>query len=295
MRKNLLDFFLCSLLLVILLPLLASGKAFSQFRYPVGSFKTEVTAAVGDFYLNLSGFISPFASVVLTSDGVFMRSAVADGSGNFFISQVLIGRSFSHFCLEAIDFRRIGDSITCFTFSPATGSITMKDIFLPPTLGLSKTEIAEGKSVIAFGFTMPGATVTLIFSNGQTLTTVADASGYYSFNINNLKAGKHELYAKAEYKNKESLTPTKKVELRSLSWWEQFLAFLKDLLNRVGKFFTSLSLGSLWLMLPILILIIILIFKLWPEKFSFISGGKLFATLPRDDEKLLHHWWWVGY
>ena len=81
----------------------------------------------------------------------------------------------------------------------------MTDIFLPPTLGLSRTEIGENSEALAFGYTMPGAKVTLHLSNGQTLTTYADETGYYEFKIRGLKAGKYELYATAEYNNKESL------------------------------------------------------------------------------------------
>lgn len=275
------------ILLVFYILLLISTRS-SQASLAKDNLQTTVRASVGEYYLNLSGYISPFASVVLTSDGTFLRSAVADSTGNFYISQVLISKGFSNFCLEAVDFNRIGSSTTCFSLPPATGSITMSNIFLPPTLGLAKSEIAAGKTAIAFGYTMPGAKVTLYLSDGRKLTTTADLQGYYSFNIEDLAAGKYELYGKAEYEGKESLTPTKRVSLHALSWWEQLLAFLRELWERLMKFLTSISLGPLWLGLPILILIIILIVK--------IRGGKLFATVPfSKEEKLLHHAWFVGY
>jgi hypothetical protein len=210
---------------------------------------------------------------------------VADEKGNFIISQVLIKAGFKSFCLDAIDFKRIGESYTCFSIPPATASITMKDIFLPPTLGLSRTTVNEGGSATAFGYTMPKAKVTLHI-NGELLTTYADSTGYYEFVLKNLKAGNYSLYSTAEYKQKNSLDPTKKLQLESLSkpkqaanlvgnWWDQLLRFLKNWLW-----------NPLWLIIPILILIIILIRKLW---------GKQFPNPFKRKNRLLHHYWWMGY
>lgn len=261
-----------------------------------GSLKTSVIATLGDFYLSLSGYISPFASIVLTSDGIFIRATVADQYGNFSISQILIKRGFSHFCLDAIDFRRIGESFTCFSIPPAQGSVIIKDIFLPPTLGLSRTEIAEGSEAVAFGYTMPGAIVTLNI-DGKKLTTTADKTGYYEFHLKGLKAGTYTLFATANYKSKDSLSPSKKLQLKSLSWWEQFIAFLKEIWKKILQFFISSPLGLLWLVIPVIIPIIILVFKIWPGAFAFIYKNRavefFFDLFGRG--KKLHHAWFMGY
>ncbi len=262
------------------------------------AFNIPVQAQVGQYYLNISGYISPYASVVLTIDGIFVRATVADSQGNFSISQVLIKAGFTSFCLEAVDFKRLGDSYTCFNVPPAKGNINMNNLFLPPTLGLSKNEIAAGGDALAFGYTMPGAEVTLYLSDGEKLTTTADSTGYYIFHIKGLKAGKYNLYAQANYQQKESLKPSKTVQLKALSLWEQIIAFIQGIINNISKFFTSLALGPLWIGLPILILIIILILKLWPEKFTFIYQSKLviFATKAfRRSKRPLHHAWFIGY
>ncbi len=268
---------------------------YAQMSLPKAKHNTGVSAKVGQYYLNLSGWISPYASVVLTSDGIFLRSTTADSKGNFYITGVLIKAGFSSFCLEAIDFKRLGDSYTCFKLKPAAGDITMKDIFLPPTLGLSRNEIGENEEAIAFGYTMPGAKVKLYLNNGQIIETTADSEGYYEFKLKNLKAGKYELYAMAEYQNKESLKPTKTLKLSSLSWWEMFLTYLKDIWDRIVKFIASIGLGPLWIASPIIIAIIALVLKLWPEKFTFIYNSKLLAFLPRRKKKKLHHSWFMGY
>lgn len=263
---------------------------------PRGRLGTDVQAKIGEFYLNVSGFASPNASIVMSlPDGTYMRSAVADQNGNFYISQVLIRRGFSGFCLTAIDFKRIGESTVCFSFPPATGDITMRDLFLPPTLGLARKEVAEGQTAIAFGYTMPGATVTLYLNNGRKITVTADDKGYFEIKLKDLKAGTYQLYATGNYKGKDSGKPLKTLELKVVSPFEEVsitsLAFLKKLWNLL----TSIGLGPLWLAVPIIILIIILIYKLWPDLFTSIKE-KLFAIFHKFlRRRKLHHWWFLGY
>jgi hypothetical protein len=280
MRKALL-----LVLILIVLSVTSSSQVLAKTASSAAALQTEVQATVGQFYLNLAGFISPFASVVLTSNGVFVEATTADAQGNFSFSQVLITKGFSQFCLDAIDFKRIGESYTCFSIPPATASVTMKDIFLPPTLGLSRTTVNEGGSATAFGYTMPGAKVTLHI-NGELVTAYADLTGYYQFVLKDLKAGNYSLYATANYQHKESLNPSKKLQLESVSkpkqvtnllqnWWDALLRFLKNWLW-----------NPLWLVIPILILIIILIRKLW---------GKQFPNPFKRKNHRLHHYWWMGY
>ncbi len=267
----------------------------AQFQNPIGSQQTQVSATVGELALSVSGFISPYASIVMTSgDGVFLRAAVADEKGNFSISQMLIKKGFSKFCLNAVDFKRIGESTTCFSFPPAKQSITMNNLFLPPTLGLSKTEVAEGSTVLAFGYTMPGATVVLHLSNGKTITATADATGYYSYNLKDLKAGSYDLFTKAYYKEKESLAPTKNLKLKSLSFWEQIVAFLRDLWKKFLSLITAIALGPLWLAIPILILIIILLRKLYPSQ-TWLWPRQTWLRPNLLKKKKLHHAWFIGY
>src|ERR1035437_8566963 len=181
--------FLPVFLILVIVITISASRVLAQVKISSSS-AVQVQASVGQFYLSLWGYASPFASISLTFDGVFMRATVADEKGNFIISQVLIKAGFTNFCLDAIDFKRIGESYTCFSIPPATASVTMKDIILPPTLGLSRTKVNEGGSATAFGYTMPKAKVTL-HVNGELLTTYADNSGYYEFALKNLKAGNY--------------------------------------------------------------------------------------------------------
>jgi hypothetical protein len=132
-----------SLLLQMSVPVLAASK--TKLKSP----GITVSASVGEFYLSVSGYIAPFASLVLTSDGVFYRSTVADKFGNFSLTDIEIKAGFSKFCILAKDFHNLGESYTCFSFPPATGDIIMKDIFLPPTLALERSEITSGSNAKA--------------------------------------------------------------------------------------------------------------------------------------------------
>ncbi len=284
-------------ILVVIVACLFGGTIYGQ-NTTSKSEKVNVRASVGDFYLSISGFQSPYASIVLTTlDAVYLRSTVADENGNFSISQVLINRGFSGFCLTAVDVKRLGETSVCINIPPATSSVIMNDIFLPPTIGLSRTEIGVGATVTAFGYTMPGAAVILYISDGTTLNGTADATGYYEFVLENLGVGQHDIFATAQYQGKTSLTPNKKVAVKVLTAYEQGVSFLRDLWNKLLRLFTSLG-GFIWLAVALIILIIILLLKLWPERFTFIYNsklGRLLTKLPHRGEKKLHHWWFVGY
>lgn len=254
----------------------------------------RVSARIGDFYLNLSGYASPFASVILTSNGVFYRSTVADKNGFWSIKDIIISKNFNSFCLQHVDFKNIGESTTCFNIPPATGDIEKKEIFLPPTIGLQRSQITAGGNAVVFGYTMPNSTVTIHLQNGKTYTVTADETGYYELTLKNLPAGTYELYATANYNGKASENPSNTLRLVALSWWQQIIVWIKELFQWLWSVITGLGLGPLWLVLPLIPLIIFLIIKIWPEKFTAIYDSRIFIMFnPRS--KKLHHAWFVGY
>ncbi len=262
-----------------------------------GSQTVNIGAQVGDYYFTIDGFISPYASVVLYFNGVFIRSTVADSKGYFYFTSVLVSRGLTSFCLQAVDVRAIGESNACITFPPASGSMEFHDIFLPPTLGLYRAEINAGSDALAFGYTMPYATVTIRLNDGRVFKVTADGKGYYELTIKNLKAGKYELRATAVYEGQNSLSPSKPVILRALSLPEQVGRLAENLFDKGKQAITSTGFGLLWLLIPLIILIIILLLKLWPERFTFIYDNKLthlLSHLPYRQKKL-HHAWFVGY
>lgn len=253
-----------------------------------------VSATIGEYYLSVSGYISPFASVALIIDGIYYRGTVADANGNFSITGVRIKSGLTGFCLQAKDYHNLGESYSCFKIPPVGGNVTKKDIFLPPTLAIERSEIAAGSRVLAYGYTMPGATVRLHIA-GRILTVTADNTGYFVVTIEGLSAGEYQLYADATYNGHDSVSPSRFLKLRALSLWEQFLAFLRDIWKYITGLLVGTGIGLLWVGMPIIILIFILLVKLWPEKFSIIYNSKLLAIFSRRRRKNLHHSWFVGY
>lgn len=271
---------------------------YSPFNTLVNSSQTSVTARVQGVTVAFAGYASPYASVVLSSNNVYMRTTTSDQYGNFSFQDVQVQKTNnSNLCLETIDFQRIGDSKACLNLNlNDNNKLIQKDILLPPTIGLQRTEIAYNGEAVVFGYSMPGARVDLHISNGQIIKVNANNTGYYEFKVKHLAPGGYDLYAKSVYQGRASLKPVNKVHLVALTFWEQFFNYLGKLWNQFIQLFTSTSFGILWLTIPILILIIILIVKIWPEKFKFISGKSLRDKFQRFRMRnQLHHAWFVGY
>ena len=87
----------CILLLVFVFAGIFSGFCQAASK---GSASVNVSGRIGEFCLSVSGYISPYASVVMTSDGVFLGATVADKNGVFAFECRLIRKGFSHFCLD---------------------------------------------------------------------------------------------------------------------------------------------------------------------------------------------------
>lgn len=241
---------------------------------------TKVTASVGKYYLSARGYVSPFASIVMSSNSIFMGSTVADQKGNFSIERVLVNEGFTDFCLEVVDVKRIGDSFTCFKIPPAVGDTQKDNIFLPPTIGLSGKKIMPGSSVFASGYSMPNAKVLINISEDIILQTTANASGFYKLEIKNLPIGKYSLFASARYENRDSEKPDKKLELQSLS-----------LAQLIGQNLLLILL-ILLLVIAALIPVIILLSKRLRKRLKELIDRKPFSK----KKKLVpaHHSWFLG-
>ena len=262
--------------------------------FPPGHANVKVGASIGQFYINLSGYIAPFASVVLVSDGNVLHSTTANASGYFSLPNILVKDGFSQFCLNGVDVKRLGQSQACFTIPPLHGNYTRTNIFLPPTIGLFRTQIQVGSNAIIWGYSMPGATVTVHSNDGKNYTVTADANGFYQVNALIAKAGSYDLTADAVYQQKSSEKPTNKVTLLAVTLAQQTNKTVTNFLTNLLKI-----LGPLLLAIPIIILIFILYrklrglpiipsFKLNPGEVKAFTFDYLFR--PRK----LHHSWMKG-
>lgn len=279
---------------VTLTPSLSPGVSPSVSPSQSISQTPTPTLGPGQFNLDISGYVSPFASIIMTSNSTFVRSTVADKDGNFFISQIGVSKGFSDFCLQAVDFKRVGDSYTCFKIPPVTASTSKKDIFLPPTLALTATKIGPSGISIGFGYGMPGAKIFVHITKDSALVTTADKDGLYRVEIKNLKPGIYYLYATSTYKNKNSEKPNKSLRLESLSAGgsinQGINHVISDLFTSIVAFFSNYG----WLIIPVFILIIILISKRARDNIrNTISEHSSFG---KDEvNEYGHHRWFLGF
>lgn len=268
-----------SVLAILALILLITPRgAFAKLPENVNK-TVSVSARIGEFELNVRGMISPYASLSIVSGGNVYKSVSADSNGYFSFADILINRGFSDFCIDAIDWKRLGESYTCFSFPPAQSNITMSDVFLPPTLGINNKEVPEGSDVVISGYTMPESEVAVHVNNGQVLG-IADATGYYNHRITKIKQGSYELYAEASYHGKPSLSPSKKVYLKAISLGAYWLSLLQNLITWLLSHIYLLVIPSLLLLIGIIALVI------WHEPILEYLHLR---------QKKLHHAWFVGY
>lgn len=278
--------------------LVSFHSVFAQEKVaPAVTHTVSIGAHIGEYTINLSGLIAPYASVVMTIDTTVVRSTVADANGHFFLSQIVVKGGFDHYCLTAVDVRRLGQSKACFKMDPITGNYTRSDIFLPPTLGLYKKQINAGQTAQAWGYSMPGAKVTLHLSDGRVLTATADETGYFEFKPRFDNAGDYELFADASYNGQKSEPQLNKLTLQALSLSGQVSTGLQNVGKNIWQLLSG-PIGFLLLAIPIIILIIILLRKLLQSRHPAVPGTKkpskkLPFTFFR--KKKLHHSWFVGY
>jgi len=247
-----------------------------------------VKATVGSTTLTISGYQSPYSSIILkTSTGTFLSSTTADAKGYFSFTDVLINGSELTYCFQAVDFKRVGLSESCITIpGPIVGNIEYKDVFLPPTIGLSKTQIRAGQDAVIYGYSMPGATVILSIA-GETVTVVADAGGFYSYTYKNVPAGKISITAKATLNDKPSLDPQNEVTLEATSLPEQITNIGKDIVTKVTEK-APFNIFNYWpyllLALALLTAIGILLYKLK------IGPWMILIDFLRRKKKMHHDW-----
>lgn len=255
-----------------------STQAYAQ------SATTTNKARVGNHYFSISGFIAPFASVVLSTESTFLGSTVADQNGDFSMQNVLVNTGLSKFCLEAIDIKKIGTSFTCFEIDPLTSNRSITGIFLPPTLGLSGNVLRPGQSVIASGYGMPNARIFLTISKDIVIDTFADQNGFWQVEIRGIPPGKYNLFATAKFENKDSEIPDRTQELESIS----VPSFIKE------------NIGVLLALLLLIIIAIITAVILRSKKIKeairrLIKGKKPVPATRPDTKEKLHHAWFLGF
>jgi hypothetical protein len=254
---------------ISLFALFTVSQTYAQILFPehAESGSATVTATVGQFFLDVNGYQSPNASVVIeTTSNIFLKSTTADGQGYFSMTEILITDTFPGFCFTAIDFRRIGESESCIEIEEViTENQTYSDIFLPPTIGLSRRLISAGEDAQIFGYTMPHAQVDIDL-DGETVTLQADETGYYEYIFEDVPAGIYRFSSRAKLDDVDSLEPKNVAILEALTLQEQIRQDLTGFIEDVEQKFP----GALLLVGLLLIFLALLITLLWKTKPKFL-------------------------
>ncbi len=274
------------------------GQVYAQSASQSGD--VNIMVSINGYVLDLSGYIAPYASITLTSNGNVFASTVADSQGNFSFSSVRVAKGFTTFCLDAIDFKRLGESEACFTIPPVTGPYSKSQIFLPPTLGVFRTSINVGDKALVFGYGMPGASISIKLDNKVICEKNADEGGYYECNFAIQKEGSHEVYADSKLNSKASEPQLKRVLIKGIG-----LLKIANPTPAIGKNITNILFGLPGLLIALFLLFLLIILLIvWLRKANPAWLPHVFVPDPKQSlrhafdslfrERKLHHWWMEG-
>lgn len=151
----------------------------------------------------LQGKAYPSASITVLIDGKTGTIAKADSGANFKITLTTLNAGIYTFGLWAEDKEGRRSITFSFTVTIASGmTTTIGEIFLPPTIELSKANIVPGEMLDIFGQTAPESSITISVQSDEEIvkktTAQEDGDWKYSFHTAVLGEGSHMIRAKAE-------------------------------------------------------------------------------------------------
>lgn len=238
--------------------------------------------------VNFSGRAYPGSLVTVLRDGQIVAQSPADPGANFFISVSNLSAGTYNFGLSAQDYQGRNSLISSFTLTVSSGTVvSISNIFISPTIAVSKNNIILGENLLIFGQSVPDSEVTIQVNSEETifLNTLADEQGAYLYNFNTspLSLGQHSAKSKSAYSGE--LSPFG----RSVSFRvseddkgeEEFICVKADL-NCDGKVnLIDFSIAAFWYKRPL------------SENFKLIEKERLNADGKIDlvDFSILAYYW----
>jgi len=211
----------------------------------------KVTAVVpGEWWLELSGWTSPYALVELNMEQIVKKVTTADNQGQFTF-RVALPRTIAPFCLIATDVSGTSSHPLCIAPPPPDFNILIKEVVIPPTLKIDRGKLARGETVAAEGYTTPDSPVTpyLFEEKGRPLFRLpflslityhlslitptyaaevpkfpvkSDQNGFFQFNLPSEAVGKNRIFVGSIFLNSPSPKSTTLV-FNVFSWWRMIL------------------------------------------------------------------------
>lgn len=151
----------------------------------------------------IQGIAYPNASVNILYDGQLASIIKSDSAANFKVEITALSAGTYNFSFWAED--EHGKRSITFSFSVTISSgmtTTISNIFIPPTVGLGKTNVLKGEDLPILGQTAPDSKVIIQVQSEEeiTKTTQANEKGEwsYAFDTSPLEEGSHTVRVRAE-------------------------------------------------------------------------------------------------
>ncbi len=163
----------------------------------------------GNGILIVKGLAYPSQQVSLLRDGFIVAQTTADPGAAFNIQLSGIGAASYNFGVYSTDKDGLKSPTYSFqeTFSDGV-TITVDNLFLGPSIGLTHSIIKKGDSITAFGYTVPNSTVNVFFNSPQefieTITSSSTGAWAKPFNTSVLEYGSHTSKSQAGKNNQLS-------------------------------------------------------------------------------------------
>lgn len=240
MKKSFLSF------LTFFLWLLA-GNFFLAFALslPPIILSPRVTATVpAYFWLELTGWTSPWAQVELTMGQTIAQITRANDQGQFTF-RIALPRELGHFCLMATDITDISSHPLCLPPPPPEVTMVVKQVVMPPTLKIDQAKILKGETVAVSGYTtLDSPVIPFIFepkswalakrafsilvspaiaAEAPKPPIKSDQNGFYQFNLPTNTLGRNRLFIGSIFLNNPS-PKSNTLIYDLLSWWQMLLA-----------------------------------------------------------------------
>lgn len=133
----------------------------------------------------LRGKAYPGSSVKILLDGKTLTTVTADNNADFLFSSTEVTPGTATFGFSATDKNGTASIINTVVFEVLQSAITtVANIFIPPTIKVSQTQVDPGELLTISGQSVPNAKVaTQISTASSTLTSTTDGSGTWALQI----------------------------------------------------------------------------------------------------------------
>ena len=162
-----------------------------------------IIGAFGGGSAVFTGQSYPGSKIIILKDGVIALSDIVGTDGSFNVRLDNISPGSYMFGAYGEDSQKRRSPTVTVGLTIASGVVTtISGFFIPPTVDIDKTEVAQGNNVTVFGSSVPDAAISLSVHSDIALSynTKADKTGFYTYTFSTtpLGLGIHSVRASAK-------------------------------------------------------------------------------------------------